>query len=186
MYAPFWRSFWHVLGYSETELFGPRLLELPRVALGGPGEPQEPFWLHFGCIFGAILGPESKKGEKVKIELSPGRELNFGGPGRPRKRRKIDLVWQPSSGRVPGPLREALWRLQERKWVPRGSPGGGLLDTFSGFLGVRFRGRFWVIPLMTRGGLGEPPGSLNLRGSATNLTRQRSPSRGAANPVGFA
>ena len=84
--APFWRLFWHVLGYSETVLFWPRLLELPRAALGGPGEPQEPFWLHFGCIFGAILGPESKKGEKVKIELSLKRELNFGGPGRPRKR----------------------------------------------------------------------------------------------------
>ena len=70
LYAPFWRSFLHVLGYSETGLFWPRLLELPRAALGGPGEPQEPFRLHFGCIFGAILGPESKKGEKVKIELS--------------------------------------------------------------------------------------------------------------------
>ena len=70
--------------------------------------------------------------------------------------------------------------------MPRGSPGGGLLDPFSAFLGIRFRGRFWVIPLMTRGGLGEPPGSLNLRGSATSSTRQRSPSRGAANPVGFA
>ena len=65
--------------------------------------------------------------------------------------------------------------------MPRGSPGGGLLDPFSAFLGIRFRGRFWVICLMTRGGLGEPPGSLNLRGSATNFTRQRSPSRGAAN-----
>ena len=70
--------------------------------------------------------------------------------------------------------------------MPRGSPGEGLLDPFPAFLGIRFRGRFWVIPLMTRGGLGEPPGSLNLRGSATSLTRQRSPSRGAANPVGFA
>ena len=86
VYAPFWRSFWHVLGYSEAGLFGPRLVELPRAALGPPGEPQEPFRLHFGCIFGAILGPESKKGEKVKIELSLKRELNFGGPGRPRKR----------------------------------------------------------------------------------------------------
>ena len=85
-YAPFWRSFWHVLGYSEAGLFGPRLLELPRAALGLPGEPQEPFRLHFGYIFGAILGPESKKGEKVKIEFSSGRELNLGGPGRPRKR----------------------------------------------------------------------------------------------------
>ena len=85
-YAPFWRSFWHVLGYSETELFWPRLLELPRAAFGGPGEPQAPFWLHFGSMFGAILGPESKEGEKVKIELSLRRELNFGGPGRPRKR----------------------------------------------------------------------------------------------------
>ena len=86
LYAPFWRSFWHVLGYSGAVLFGPRLLELPRTALEPPGEPQEPFRLHFGHIFGAILGPESKKGEKVKIELSPKRELNFGGPGRPRKR----------------------------------------------------------------------------------------------------
>ena len=86
LYAPFGRSFWHVLGYSETKLFGPRLLDLPRAALGLPGEPQEPFWFHVGFIFGAILGPESKKGEKVKIELSPKRELNFGGPGRPRKR----------------------------------------------------------------------------------------------------
>ena len=85
-YAPFWRSFWHVLGYSEAGLFGPRLPELPRAALGSPGEPQEPSWLHFGCIFGAILGPESKKDEKVKIEPSLKRELNFGGPGRPRKR----------------------------------------------------------------------------------------------------
>ena len=56
-YASFWRSFWHVLGYSEAGLFGPRLLELPRAALELPGEPQEPFRLHFGCIFGAILGP---------------------------------------------------------------------------------------------------------------------------------
>ena len=67
-------------------LFGPRLLELPRVALGLPGEPQEPFRFHFGIIFGAILGPESKKDEKVKIELSLKRELNFEGPGRHRKR----------------------------------------------------------------------------------------------------
>ena len=74
------------LGYSETELFRFRLLDLPRAALGLPGEPQEPFRLHFGYIFGAISGPASKKGEKVKIELSPWRELNFGGPGRPRKR----------------------------------------------------------------------------------------------------
>ena len=93
----------------------------------------------------------------------------------------MNLFWQPSSGGGPGPLREALWRFQERKWMPRGSPGGGLLDLFSAFFGIRFRGRFWVICLMTCGGLGEPPGSLNLRGSATNLTRQRSPSRGAAN-----
>ena len=85
MYAPFWRSFWHVLGYSEAGLFGPRLLELPRAALGPPGEPQKPFRFHFGYIFGAILGPESKKGEKVKFELSHERELNFGGPGRPPK-----------------------------------------------------------------------------------------------------
>ena len=74
------------MGYSEAVLFGPRLLELPRTALEPPGEPQEPFRLHFGYIFGAILGPESKKGEKVKIELSLQRELNFEGPGRPRKR----------------------------------------------------------------------------------------------------
>ena len=43
-----------------------------------------------GCIlapiFGVFWGPESKKGEKVKIELSSRRELHFGGPGRPRKR----------------------------------------------------------------------------------------------------
>ena len=77
LYAPFWRSFWHVLGYSLAGLFGPRLLELPRAALGPPGKPQEPFRFHVGCIFGAILGPESKKGEKVNIELSPRRELNF-------------------------------------------------------------------------------------------------------------
>ena len=74
------------MGYSEAGLFGPRLLELPRAALGLPGEPQEPFRLHFGSILGAILDPEWKKGEKVKIELSLRRELNFGGPERPRKR----------------------------------------------------------------------------------------------------
>ena len=71
-------------GYSEAGFFGPRLLELPRAALEPPGEPQEPFRFHFGYIFGVILGPDSKKGEKVKIELSPRRELNFGGvPGVP-------------------------------------------------------------------------------------------------------
>ena len=89
LYTPFGRSFWHVVGYSETEPFGHRLLELPRAALGLPGEPQEPFRFHFGYIFGAILDPESKKGEKVKIELSPRRELNFEGPGRPPKTMKI-------------------------------------------------------------------------------------------------
>ena len=88
LYALCWRSFCYVLGYSEAGLFGPRLLELPRAALGLPGEPQEPFRLHFGYIFGAILGPESKKGEKVKIELSPRRELNFGGPGVPENSEK--------------------------------------------------------------------------------------------------
>ena len=72
-------------GYSEAGLFGPRLLKLPRTALEPPGEPQEPFRFHLGFIFGAILGPESKKGEKVKIELARKRELNLGGPGRPRK-----------------------------------------------------------------------------------------------------
>ena len=75
--------FW---GVQKQSCFGPRLLELPKAPLGGPGEPQELFWLHFGFIFGAISGPGSKKGEKVKIELWPRRELNFGGPGRPQKR----------------------------------------------------------------------------------------------------
>ena len=41
----------------------------------------EPFWLFFGAILGAVLGPESERGEKVKIELSSTRELNFQGPG---------------------------------------------------------------------------------------------------------
>ena len=80
------RGIWIRKTVQEAGHFGPRSLELPRAALGLPGELQEPFRLHFGYIFGAILGPESKKGGKVKIELSPKRELNFEGPGRPRKR----------------------------------------------------------------------------------------------------
>ena len=88
------------MGYSEAGLFGPRLLELPRAALGLPGEPQEPFRLHFGYIFGAILGPESKKGEKVKIELSLKRELNFGVPSRFQKQHFFaSFLWD-----VSGPL----------------------------------------------------------------------------------
>ena len=54
--------------------------------------------------------------------------------------------------------------------MPRGSPGGGLLDPFSAFLEIRFRGRFWVICLMTRSGLGNPTGSLNLKESGYYLT----------------
>ena len=41
----------------------------------------EPFWLHFGAILEAVLGPELETGEKVKIELPSTRELNFEGPG---------------------------------------------------------------------------------------------------------
>ena len=41
----------------------------------------DPFGFHFGSMFGVILGPKSKKGEKVKIELSLKREFNFQGLG---------------------------------------------------------------------------------------------------------
>ena len=53
--------------------------------LGGLLEPSktaseriwEPFWLHVGSIFGAVLAPKWGVAEKVKIELSSKRELHF-------------------------------------------------------------------------------------------------------------
>ena len=68
----------------------------------------KPFWWNVGSIFGVILASESKKGEKVKLELSPWRELNFQGPGHPQKRQTKLLLEEPSSGREPGRLLEAF------------------------------------------------------------------------------
>ena len=98
LWAKFFESFF-------GQLLG-RLLEPSQTA---SDQVLKPFGLHVGSIFGAILDPKSEKGEKVKIELSPKRELNFQGPRRPQKRQKKLLFEDPSSGRVPGRLLEAFW-----------------------------------------------------------------------------
>ena len=74
---------------------------------------------------------------------------------------------------------------------------GGLLELFSGIFGLRFRGRFSVISLTREdgpaGGLGEPPGSLNLKGSGLEFNTQALPLSGGcesmsavAQPAGWA
>ena len=74
----------------------------------------------------------------------------------------------------------------EAKRLPGGRPFGPVFGFFGDPVSRSILGHLSHETPEVCGGLGEPPGSLNLRGSATNLTRQRSPSRGAANPVGFA
>ena len=59
------------------------------------------FRLDFGTIFGSILGPKSRQAKKVKIELSPRRELSFWGPGHPRNDQKNDFFRNP--------FREGSW-----------------------------------------------------------------------------
>ena len=74
----------------------------------------------------------------------------------------------------------------DAKRVPGGRPLGPIFGFFWDLVSRSILGHLSYETPEVCGGLGEPPGSLNLRGSATNFTRQRSPSRGAANPVGFA
>ena len=69
----------------------------------------------------------------------------------------------------------------EAKRVPGGRPFGPVFGFFGDPVSRSILGHSSHETPEVCGGLGEPPGSLNLRGSATNFARQRSPSRGAAN-----
>ena len=69
----------------------------------------------------------------------------------------------------------------EAKRVPAGRPFGPVFGFFGDPVSRSILGHSSHETPEVCSGLGEPPGSLNLRGSATNFTRQRSPSRGAAN-----
>ena len=90
----------------------------------------EPFWLHFGAILGAVLGPESERGEKVKIELSSRRELNFEGPGTPKNQQKIDFFGNPFREGFREPSWKHFWSSWGRFWPPGGTPLEVILGTF--------------------------------------------------------
>ena len=70
--------------------------------------------------------------------------------------------------------------------MPRGFPGGKPFGPVFGFFGDPVSRSILGHSSHDLRRSGRTPGSLNLRGSVINFTRQRSPSRGAANPVGFA
>ena len=81
----------------------------------------ETFCFHFGVIFGAIWEPESKKGEKVKIELSCKRELNFEGPGHLKNRPKNNFLGKPLRGGSLDLSWQRFWCFRHRFWAPLGS-----------------------------------------------------------------
>ena len=117
------------LGLQFRVFFLQFLRKLPERSQTRSRRDLEPFWLHFGSTFGAMLAPFSEAHEKVKIELSPRRELNFQGPGPSQKAQKNTVFRDP--------FRDGFWG---RPWTIFFSSWlhfGFLWAPFGGFCGFR-------------------------------------------------